>query len=154
MGEELSEIRRMARIGIPTVADTGMSTPEFEAGTDAPQFYSPNTLSKWIADNNGATFVATVEKEIVGFVLGYYMEGPRDGYLNTIVVRKGYRGKGAGRELLRAALDYLEKRGCNHVFGLVQEGNRDTLDFLESNGFQIGKTFRYAETVLPQADEK
>ncbi|MBS3144654.1 GNAT family N-acetyltransferase [Candidatus Woesearchaeota archaeon] len=143
-------IGQMSEKDIATVIAIGLQTPEFKTGTDAQQFYSNQTLRRWVADKNGVTLVAKTKERIVGFALGYYMAGPNDGYLNCVVVLPEYQRKSIGKRLLHKALSEFETKGrCNHVFCVVKASNQSTLSFFENEGLQIGGTFRYVEVMLP-----
>lgn len=151
-----THINQITLSDLDQVIPMGFKTPEFQTGTDAAQFYSRETLGRWIRDENGVTLVARVGDNFAGFILGYYMPGPNDGYLNCLVVNENYRNKGVGSKLLDEALTEFEKKGggrCNHVFGVVKPDNEPTLKLLQKHGFQIGETFRYVETMLPPIRE-
>src|SRR3989344_7736027 len=110
MGIEL-KIEHMSEQDIEEIIDIGTGTPEFNTGTSAQQFYGAQTLKRWIADPNGVTLIARAHDKLVGFLLGYYMAGPNDGYLNCISVSKKYRKRGVGKELLQKALSEFKVKG-------------------------------------------
>ncbi len=130
------------------IIELGTTTTEFNTGTTAQQFYYPETLKRWIADPNGLTIAARIGQEIVGFALGYYMAGPNDGYLNCIVVNKNHRKIGIGKELLQRALSEFKAKGCNHVFGVVESENIQSIEFFRNNGIEIGREFKYVERMI------
>lgn len=144
------QILPMQAEDLETVIQIGLTTPEFQTGTDAAQFYSPETMKRWITDLNGVTLVAKVDKALAGFLLGAYMQGPNDAYFNCLVVLPEYQGQGIGSALLQTALDKFQKMGCDHVFGVVKDDNANTIKMMKKNRFQIGEVFRYVETMLPQ----
>lgn len=133
---------------IGKVIALGTTTPEFNTGTNAPQFYSLDALKRWARDPNGLTLVATVDNDFAGFALGYAMVGPRDGYINCIVVGQNYRRMHIGKMLLDKMLDGFKRKGCNNVFGVVESENTDTFDFFRNSGFEIGKDFRYIQRTI------
>lgn len=150
-----SQITKMSPTDIDEVITMGLNTPEFQTGTEAAQFYSKETLERWVGHEDGVTIVSRVEKKLAGFFLGYYMEGPNDGYMNCIAVASEYRNQGIGGQLLESALSEFEQKGvgnirCDHVFGVTEEDNMETLQFLEKHGLQKGKKFYYVETMLPR----
>ena len=147
--QDAVQIRRMSGQDIDKIVEMGSEAPGFKTGTGAEQFYRLRTLRKWIRDRNGVTLVAMADGNLVGFVLGHYMAGSRDGYLSSLIVDERYRSIGAGSSLLKAALKQLRRKGCNHVFGVVKADNQQTLNFFEKNGFEIGGNFRYIDTMLP-----
>jgi ribosomal protein S18 acetylase RimI-like enzyme len=141
-------IRKMQKEDIPTVRRIGFTTPEFNTGSGVDQFYSAKTMRKWVNDANGIAFSALANGRIVGFVLGNYLSASRGGYINTMVVNQRYRRQGVGKELLRKALDELRGKDCKHVFCSVEEENEGMLKFMRKSGFQVGRSFRYVETIL------
>ena len=141
-----SKISPMKKSDLKTIIKMGENTPEFQTGTDCPSFYQEKTLQGWIKDPNGLCFVAKVNGKVVGFSLGYCMMGPKDAYLNCVVVEPSYRRKGIGRGLLRARIKKAKQRGCNHVFCVVK--NKKTIQFLQKEGLQKGETFNYMEKLI------
>ena len=142
-------IDQMSETDVENVIALGLQIPEFRTGTDAQQFYSAQTLRKWVTDKNGVTLVAKKEDQIVGFALGYYMSGPNDGYLNCIVVLPEYRRNSIGKMLLQEALSQFKSKGrCNHVFGVVKADNARAVGFFRRQGLKVGETFRYIEMML------
>ncbi len=143
------KIRAMEASDLDAVIEMGTSTAEFDTSTDSPQFYSRETLERWIASPNGVLLVAESGSEVIGFRLAAFNPDSRDGYLHTIAVKQSYRDQGIGTQLMTETLRRLESLGCNHVVGLVQEGNDSTLGFLRKNGFDIGAKFHYCDVSLP-----
>lgn len=149
------DIRRMKEDDLSWVIELGQNTPEFKTGTEAAQFYSLNSLQRWINDSNGVSIVAEIEGQRAGFLLGYYMAGPNDGYINCTVVDEVYRRKGIGIGLQEAALSEFETKGpeghkCDHVFCVVSETDEAMLALKRQTGFEIGGKFHYVETMLPR----
>ena len=144
-------IGKLSVTDISEVISLGLQTEEFQTGTDSAQFTSKETLEGWINDDNGVTLAAKVADELVGYVLGYYLQGPNDGYLNFLIVKQEYRGLGVGSNLLEKAIDeFKNKYGgrCDHIFSLVKPDNEATLRLFEKYGFQIGETFNYVEKMI------
>jgi len=83
-------------------------------------------LIKDVEEKEGYFFVAEIEGEIVGFVMGI-IERYKDlsvlvtlemseqdiGWVGVLYVIDNYRGKGLGRELLAKAEQYCKDNGCN-----------------------------------------
>ena len=109
MGLEV-KIDFMSEHDVTEVISLGTSTPEFNTGTTAKQFYYEQTLKKWARDPNGVTLVAKIGNTLAGFALGYYMAGPNDGYINCIAVNQGYRRRGIGKKLLQRALSEFKTK--------------------------------------------
>jgi len=157
MKQDLNEqinIRRMREEDLNLVIKEGLNTPEFKTGTEATQFYGLETLKRWVNDPNGATLIAEHEGKIAGFLLGYYMSGPNDGYINCTVVLSEHRRKGVGTLLQEKAISEFEKKGpeghkCDHIFCVVSETDTPMLNLKEKVGFEVGGKFHYVEMMLP-----
>lgn len=98
-------LRKMADGDVSWVIGVGKNTSEFKTGTDAAQFFSDQTLKRWVNDPNGVTLLAVANGEPAGFLLGYYMAGPNDGYINCTVVSPEFRRQGIGKALQLAAIE-------------------------------------------------
>ena len=140
-------VEKMKPEHLDWVIELGLSTSEFQTGTDAPQFYSKETLSRWIKGPNGVLLTALVNNNFAGFSITGYNPDSRDGYIHCIVVNGSYRKKGIGGNLLENTLSELKTKGCNHIFALVKEDNDDTKRFFERHNFEIGGAFNYTERV-------
>lgn len=65
----------------------------------------------------------------------------RVGHMNTLLVRKGCRHHGIGRELVCASLEEFIKRSCHHIFVTASAQNAASLKLLD------GLMFRPVDTV-------
>lgn len=147
------QIRQMQESDLDWVIKLGQETPEFKTGTEAAQFYSHESLSRWTGDTNGVTLVVEVGGKPAGFALGYYMAGPNDGYINCVVVDQEFRRKGLGEQLLDTALTEFERKGseghnCDHVFFVVSQADEAMLNLSRKLDFEVGSKFHYVETML------
>ncbi len=143
-------VTRMQDEDLDAVIEFGLSTPELQTGTGSPQFYSKETLSRWINSPNGILLIAKVDGQFAGFSITAYNPDSRDGYIHCITTVDTHRGTGLGRRLLEQTLSQLEHVGCNHVYCLVRTNNKKTQSFFKKNGFEIGKAFHYVERMLPR----
>jgi|SRR3989304_7083499 len=148
-------VRVMQENDLEWVTDLGQNTPEFKTETSAAQFFSLETLRRWVKDPNGVTLVAEIDGQSVGYLLGFYMTGPNDSYINCTVVEGKYRGKGVGHELLNKALEEFSQKGpeshkCDHVFCFVKEDDEAMLNLKRDVGFEIGAKGHYVEIMLPR----
>lgn len=155
MGETGTMIRTMREGDVDWVAGLGNITSEIRTGTSAAQFFGKDTLRSWVNNPDGVTLVAEVGGKPAGFLLGYYMAGPNDGYISDTIVSPEHRRKGVGRALQEAALDEFEQKGpegnkCDHVFSVVAEGNMPMLSLKKEVGFDIGRKFHYVDIMLPR----
>lgn len=146
-----ADIRRMQQTDIEKVAELGSSLEELQTGTESPQFYSEETLSRWIKSPNGILLVAEVKGVFAGFSLTAYNPDSRDGYIHTICVAPEFGRQYIGSHLLEKTLIELhEKTDCNHVYGLIRPTNKPSKKLFEKHGFIVGKTFSYVDRELPQ----
>jgi ribosomal protein S18 acetylase RimI-like enzyme len=84
--------------------------------------YAKRTLQK-VAENNGIIYVAELDSEPVGVVVGTILEQSREDQLEHVpskfgevlelVVKTGYRGKGVGTTLMNKLEKYFKKNKCN-----------------------------------------
>ncbi|MDP3956762.1 MAG: GNAT family N-acetyltransferase [bacterium] len=149
----------MNKADIDWIIKLGRRTSELKTGTEAAQFYSRNTLQRWSSDPNGVTIIAESNGVKAGFLLGYYMTGPNDGYINCTVIDKKHRRKGIGKMLQESALREFEQRGsaghkCDHVFCVVGVTDKPMLNLKKQVGFEVGDKFHYVEIMLPKRAKK
>lgn len=153
MSEFKISVRKMTEGDVKWVVSVGENTPEFKTSTNAAQFFGNDTLRRWVNDPNGITLLAKVNGKPAGFLLGYYMTGPNDGYINCTVVASEFRRQGIGKELQEAAIEEFKQKGpeghkCDHIFYVVGEEDEAMLDLSRQTGFEIGRRFHYVEKML------
>ena len=148
--KQVVEIRRMQIENLGDVIKLGLSASEFDTGTESPQFYSKETLSKWIGSPNGILLVAETEGEFAGFIITAYNPDSKDAYIHTVSVVDKFRRRGVGDQLLDKTLTELEKTDCNHVYGLIKPSNESAKKLFEKYGFVLGELFHYSDRTLPR----
>lgn len=99
-------------------------------------------LGAQLEDSEKAVLVADDNGDVIGYayaaVEGYdYMalRGPA-GVLHDIIVDPGHRGRGVGRLLLDAALEFLRSRGAARVVLSTAERNEAAQRLFASAGFR------------------
>jgi ribosomal-protein-alanine N-acetyltransferase len=95
--------------------------------------------------NKAIVFVATIDKVIVGFVLGGIVPGNvagADGEIYNIAVADGSRRKGIGQMLLAEAVEVFNSNECHSVWLEARSSNRKAIQFYENNGFRRCSTRR------------
>jgi ribosomal protein S18 acetylase RimI-like enzyme len=142
------EIDRMREEDLDEVMKMGFACEGFDTGTSADQFYSKETLQRWIYDSNGVTLVSRDEGKLTGFILGSFMTGPRGSYIHTIEVKEQYRGGGTGSKLVAEAINQFRKKGAVHLFCVVKDKNQPALELFKKEGLEIGEQFRYVEMMI------
>jgi len=84
--------------------------------------YVQRTLQK-VAENNGIIYVAELDSELVGVVVGTIPEQTKEDQLEhvpskfgevlEIVVKAGYRGRGVGTMLMNKLEEYFKENNCS-----------------------------------------
>ncbi len=145
-----ASIRRMEQEDIEKVVELGSSSEELQTGTNSPQFYSRETLLRWVQSSNGILLIAEAGGVFAGFSLTAYSPDSRDGYIHTIDVAPDFRRQNVGGELLDRTLSELEKTDCNHVYCLIKPDNEPSKKLFQKHGFVVGEAFNYTDRELPR----
>lgn len=79
--------------------------------------------------------------ELVGFISGKVQEEPyqkidKAGSVETFVVRKAYRGRGIGKDLMSALMDWFRQQGCTGAGVGTWYTNREAIEACKHMGFQ------------------
>jgi ribosomal protein S18 acetylase RimI-like enzyme len=144
-------VRRATPADLPTVGRLGALLVEEHYGFDPQRFLAASRgtpegyasfISTQLEDPDVAVLVADDGGEVIGYayaaVEGYdYMalRGPA-GVLHDIIVDPGHRGRGVGRLLLEAALEFLRSRGAPRVVLSTAEQNEAAQRLFASTGFR------------------
>ena len=114
-------------------------TPEFG------ESHSQRTLQR-VADTNGIIYVAEVNAELVGTVVGIIPEQSKEeqlehvpskcGKVLELVVKGGYRGKGIGTMLINKLVEYFKKKDCNLSGVVVFVPNKNAHDLYSKLGYK------------------
>lgn len=107
--------------------------------------YAKNGLGSRLAKNlrqsNVAFFVAEDDGVLVGYAGVEIQKNPasfrhkKRGHLFNLYVREGYRNKGVGKKLARAALDWLDKKRIKDRMIMVYAHNKRAHRMYKSMGF-------------------
>jgi GNAT superfamily N-acetyltransferase len=127
--DELDEFHRLARPDVFRRFDGPARTRE--------------QIGQWLAGPGSTVLVAEVDREVVG--LAVLLTRPPAAFagavplkvieLDNLVVRSGLRGRGVGRQLIEATVDWSRGQGASHVGVAVHAFNRDARRFYERAGF-------------------
>ena len=93
-------------------------------------------------------FVAVVNDEIVGMALVYFRFSTWKGrtvHLEDLIVRKEMRGKGVGKLLYTAVMEYGYENGVKRVEWIVLNWNSDAIKFYERSGAVFHKDWYLVE---------
>jgi ribosomal protein S18 acetylase RimI-like enzyme len=102
---------------------------------DVRQTDTPEALAKFLARNPSCNFAAYAGTSLAGAVLAGH-DGWR-GYLYHMAVRPDYRGRGIGRQLVRAATAAITNEGVPKVHCLVKRENLVARQFWEACSFEL-----------------
>ena len=101
-----------------------------------------NESVKVFEDKTKDTFVAYLNKSIVGFII-IDMQGSFTGYIKSLAVSPDYRSKGIGSKLIKFAEQYIFKRAPN-VFICASSFNRRAQKLYYRLGYKkVGKIKDY-----------
>jgi ribosomal protein S18 acetylase RimI-like enzyme len=144
-------IRRATRDDLPEIGRLGALLVETHHAFDERRFLAATRgtkdgyasfLGTQLGEPDSAIFVAALGPEVIGYayvaVESYdYMvlRGPA-GVLHDIIVDPAYRGRGAGRRLLDAALGYVRSRNLSQVVLAAAERNETAQRLFASAGFR------------------
>lgn len=73
-----------------------------------------------------------------GNVVGYCISVLKDGAgeIESLHVNESERGKGIGKELMKAHVEWMKARGCSRIGVTVMSSNDSAISFYESLGFR------------------
>lgn len=84
-------------------------------------------------------FVAEVEGEVVGYMMGYTLYGgfglEKSAWISTLGVDPRYMGQGIGKRLAEEILEVCRKRGIDNILTSVRWDSVDLLSFFKTLGF-------------------
>lgn len=84
--------------------------------------------------------VATKNNELIGYTVAELEsrnEAGKTGHIMNIAVKKGYRKKGIGTQLMDEIERRLKEKGATDIYLEVKVSNRDAIRLYESRGYLI-----------------
>lgn len=103
--------------------------------------YSKNIL-KYFSELHHSRFLVAVEgTKIIGYVMGAIESNPhviksKAGSIKSFFVTKEFRGKGIGKQLNKALVEWFKKKKCDHLELDVYDGNKKTISMYKKWGFK------------------
>lgn len=94
------------------------------------------------------TFVATVEREIVGIALYYYRYSTWKGrtiHLEDLIVKEKMRGSGLGHSLYKEVIAQGQKDNVQRIDWNVLDWNTPAIQFYEKSGAKVINDWRVAQ---------
>ncbi len=144
-------VRRATPADLPSIGRLGALLVEEHYGFDPRRFVAagrrtPSDYASFLGgqleDPDIAVLVADDDGDVIGYayaaVEGYdfmALRGPA-GLLHDVIVDPGHRGRGVGRLLLDAALEFLRSRGAPRVVLFTAERNEAAQRLFERIGFR------------------
>jgi len=80
-----------------------------------------------------AIFAAADDTGYTGYCIASVEKGR--GEVDSLFVHPACRGRGVGANLVRAALDWLDGKGCAEIYLFVSEGNESIREYYKQFGF-------------------
>jgi ribosomal protein S18 acetylase RimI-like enzyme len=103
-------------------------------------------MLKKVAENNGIIYVAEVNSELVGVVVGTMPEQTKEDQLEHVpskfgevlelIVKAGYRDKGIGTMLMNKLEEYFRENNCNILGVGVLAPNKDARRLYSKLGYE------------------
>ncbi len=105
-----------------------------------------------VAANADGIFVWEEEGDVVGYITTRIFRDALIGQIPNISVLPGHQGKGIGKALMKAALDYFEEQGMKVAKIETLDQNDIGRSFYPSAGFkEVARQIHYA---MPLSDRK
>lgn len=112
-----------------------------DAGLYYPELDNENRLKEKISRDPDSILVAIFNNKVAGSI--FIMEDGRGSFLFRLAVKKKYRKKGIGTELLRAAEKQLKEKGYSEVSLLIREEKLDLKNYYTKRGYKEGNLYRW-----------
>jgi len=140
--EDLQEVVKLAEelFQDESLRDSMITTPS--------QFQDPKWILKNINRENATVLVAELNGKIIGYALGWISQpwaykGKR-GYFCDCFVEKSYRGRGVGKKLIKAMIEWFKNNEVECVEADVYVNNPVSIKMLKSLGFkEVAKRLRF-----------
>jgi len=104
------------------------------------------TLRKIMKETTSELLVAESNQEIVGLIHQVFYLDPfhagLNSYITSLFVKKPYRKKGIGSQLLKKAIENAKKKGVIEVHVDTEENNANAIEFYQKHEFKkVGVIF-------------
>lgn len=129
------------RVATPADLEAIMLIENRSFPTDA---WSSESMAAELASPHGHYVVDEHEGEVIGYGGVRALRGSPDADIQTIALVAEHRGRGRGRELLRALVAAAQARGAREIFLEVRADNPTAAGLYLAEGFEeIGRRPRY-----------
>lgn len=97
-----------------------------------------------LTNNAASALVAVADGKVVGFICNRLYRSRSTGHVANLAVMQAYQGRGIGKALLRASLDYFRAQGMRHVRIETLAQNEKACRLYPSLGFEeVGHQIHY-----------
>lgn len=127
---------------IPTLWKWGEESPELWFSENK-KWYTYKEIEQFMRSSHSGFFIAKQDDMPVGMCLVHNLIVW--GYCDSLLVLPGYRNKGVGRLLVKAAENYLKKNNVSLFVLHAEKENEDGKEFYKQLGFTEGNVFRWME---------
>jgi len=142
-------IRKANPSDMPSVLRLIKELAKFENEPEAVEVTVDNLVDNGFKKNPAfKVYVAEIEERIVGMALFYERYSTWKGkaiHLEDLIVEEKFRGKGIGRALYTEVLKYAYEFNFKRVAWEVLDWNKPAIEFYESTGAKILKTWRVVQ---------
>ena len=132
----------LGRLGAALMRQHHASDPRRFLLTNRPEAGYGRFLVSQLADPDYVVLVAERSQEVVGYVFaGIESTSWRDlrgpcGFIHDVYVHQDVRRQGTGRELVRAAIDWIQSKGMSQVVLWSKSGNDAAQHLFADLGFR------------------
>ena len=137
-----SDEAALGRYGAELMRQHHASDPKRFILTDRPEAGYGRFLISQIGDPDVLVMVSEREGQVIGYVFADIertswrdLRGPC-GFIHDVFVDEGMRRAGTGRELVRAAIEWIHSRGMSQVVLWSKSGNENAQHLFASLGFR------------------
>lgn len=99
-------------------------------------------LGEILKNNDNCVFVATENKEVIGWIHGFYtirVESDSFVEIGGLVVDKKYQNMGVGKKLVEKIHCWANSLGCNNMRVRCNTKRKEAHIFYEKIGFELNK---------------
>lgn len=141
--EEKVLVENIKQSDIEEIVQLGLSTKELWVEKDKPEYYKASTLRRFINSKADIHLAARANGNLVGYLFCIFNIYLREAYLVDLVVKKSYRGKGVGSQLVAEMMRRLKKKRVSWIWTLVNEDNKRMMKFISRKGLKQGRKFYF-----------
>ena len=96
---------------------------------------SKKSIKKFIEKNPNTCFIAEINTEVIGTIMGGY-DGRR-GFIYHLMVKHEHRKHGIGKNLLEKVEIGLRREGVRRIYLVLIKENETGMRFWENNGYEL-----------------